>query len=403
MSTGTGQQALASASSSTPQSSEESLGQRASRLTKALENPAQMSTEDLYSALENAQEALVEWQREWMQLQRGAVQGKERETTTTKFRGPRTLQESGHWDRARKLREEREERWNEEESEAPGASNLKALEGRYLKESRRPLFASEGVAAAGAARSPGTFETQQVPAAVLSGSVTQPARRLPIPKELIIDMVDDLAVTTATRHGQRTRKPRTFLEMAVAPARGKRKRAADEGSNAATAAPTTKLATTRETPASSAATPLPPSPAKGKRKPAAADDDNVVSTTPPPPPKKGAMSRATSAAPSRAASPALPPPYHPTARTSSRAASIARSRAGSSAPPHRPITRTSSRAASTGPLALPLPQSTAADFSSIDAPASPAPKKAWPKPQRPSHRSSCSHRPSFGGFHQDRE
>ncbi|MCJ1466778.1 hypothetical protein MMC07_005398 [Pseudocyphellaria aurata] len=44
-----------------------------------------MSAEELYVALENAQEALVEWQREWMQLQRGAEIGQERGTMTGRF------------------------------------------------------------------------------------------------------------------------------------------------------------------------------------------------------------------------------------------------------------------------------------------------------------------------------
>lgn len=54
-------------------------------------------------------------------------------------------------------------------------------------------------------------------------SVKKPARALPIPKDLVIDMGDGLAVNEATGRGQCARKPRKIFKEIAAPSKGKRK------------------------------------------------------------------------------------------------------------------------------------------------------------------------------------
>lgn len=182
--------------------------------------------------------------------------------------------------------------------------------------------APEGVDAAPAARSPGEPAVERAP----SAAPAAPARLLPVPKELVIDMVDNLAPTEATGRGHRTRKQRTFFAEA-APSKAKRKRAAaaaivaeEDKTNprpskkrasptslvsiaaaalaVATDMPPPKRTTRASSRPASSAVPPPPPPqqAKNKRKRAAADDDDEAETALPPT-KKGAKGSAASSAP----------------------------------------------------------------------------------------------------------
>ncbi|MCJ1470415.1 hypothetical protein MMC07_009060 [Pseudocyphellaria aurata] len=84
--------------------------------------------------------------------------------------------------------------------------------------------APEGVVVAPATQSPGASKAKSTPSAAPPAPANQTARPLPIPKELIIDMIDDLAPTEATGRGKRTRKPKKwFGEDSAPPAPAQRK------------------------------------------------------------------------------------------------------------------------------------------------------------------------------------
>lgn len=225
------------------------------------------------------------------------------------------------------------------------ADKLVGNRGKAEKTAKRAKMArknkSEGVVTAPAARSPDVSETERAP--VAAPPTRRPARPLPIPKDLVIDMVNDLAATEATGRGQRIRKPRKIFEEVAAPSIGKRKRAAVEEDAPITAAPllSKKRAKTRDVSVVPTApithTPTTPTrPAKRKR---TSDNDETASKTLPAT-KKPVTSRATSAAPPQR-----------TTRATSRAVSAPPSRAVLTAPP-RTITRATSRATSAAPFAL---------------------------------------------------
>ncbi|MCJ1462895.1 hypothetical protein MMC07_001499 [Pseudocyphellaria aurata] len=95
------------------------------------------------------------------------------------------------------------------------------------------LIVPEGVGAADAAQSPGTSATTRAQAAL-------PARRLPIPKDLVIDMVDDLVASEATGRGKRIRKPRKIFEEAAEPRKGNGQRKREKDPTATIALPPLK-------------------------------------------------------------------------------------------------------------------------------------------------------------------
>lgn len=371
-----------SASADAVPAPEESIEQRVARLVAALQNSDDMQPAALYSALRDAQEALVEWQQEWLRLQRRASYGKDR-PTLARYRGPAMLRPTDYWDRTREKREERQTRWGKfvedrKKSESTEQASQKPEGTKNAEKAKTGLnYVPEGVVAAPAARSLGESKAER----------TTAAAPITIPKDLVIDMVDDLAATVATGRGQRIRKPRKVFGEAAAPNEGKRKRAAveDDAPTNAAPPPNKKRATSRSVsvvPASSSALPLPPlqPPAANKRKRAAKDQEAA------PPPKKRATARSVSVVPfsSSAAPPPQPPvakhkrkqtaedkeagaaapppskkraisrapltaPPGTRARTTSRAASAAPHCAASTAPPPRKITHAISRAASAGP------------------------------------------------------
>lgn len=105
-----------------------------------------------------------------------------------------------------------------------------------VQEGQDGVEASEGVIAAVA------------PPAPPPATVKKLARVLPIPKDLIIDMGDGLAVNKATGRGQCVRKLQKIFEEIATPSQSKRKRATVEKDAKATAValPSNKRATTRE-------------------------------------------------------------------------------------------------------------------------------------------------------------
>ena len=207
-------------------------------LIASLKNPKEMSTEAFNFAMENIKEKLVEWHQQLLGLRTQALENPKRAK--------------------------------------PGLDS-----------------APEGVGAASAARSPGESTVERAYAAA---PPVPPPRLFSFPKNLVIDMVDDLAPTEATGRGQRIHKPRKIFEQVAEPSKGKRNRAAVKENTAATAAlPLSKKRATRavsRTALSTAPQPIAAATAKNKRKRAA--DLNEAAATAPASIKKRATSRAAS-------------------------------------------------------------------------------------------------------------
>ena len=296
-----------------------------SELIAALANPKNKSTNALQSAIEATKGNMIEFHQEWIELQIQAPQ--------------------------------------------------KPQKGKKLaRKAELVRNASEGVVVAPATQSPRVAPTK---------------KRLPlgpVPKELVIDMVDDFTTTEALGHGRRARKPHKFFKEVPAPqTKRKRPAAADDTVNPA-APQLKKRAMTRDVsvvdpapratsrPVSRAVSTSAPPPApqpKSKRK-RVEDEDGDVKTAPPRT-KKRTKSPALSTAPPR------------TTRASSRAAYIA-----SSAPPSQrtvavsataPLTRKRSRLhkdPSTAPVPAPTPKKAPAK-----AKAASGKGKAKAKPEKP--------------------
>lgn len=139
------------------------------------------------------------------------------------------------WEKFLKHMEDRENGVDKEDKESKVKSPEKPTKAinRAKRAKKGQKSAPEGVVAAPAPRSPGASTAERAPAApppplptAAAAPAKRAARRLPIPKGLVIDMVDDLAATEATGRGQRTRKPRKIFEEEAVPSKGKRKRAA---------------------------------------------------------------------------------------------------------------------------------------------------------------------------------
>lgn len=152
-----------------------------------------------HSAIRIALKTVIDWQREWAEIQRRN----------------KILKEAGHEDLVWERDKERQKLW-----------------GKFVEEQKAKISAKsapEGIVEASAVRSPSALKEEQASAAVPPAPSASPSKQpaLPnsIPRDLVIDMVDNLAATAATGRGQRTRKPRNFIEEAVEPRIGKRKRA----------------------------------------------------------------------------------------------------------------------------------------------------------------------------------
>ena len=155
----------------------------ASALIDAIKNPKDLTTETLHSAIKNAQDALVKWQGEGALPEQEATEKEAKKPVKRAKRTRPTL----------KIGLEGVDSVVRVAARSPGT------------ETAEPLAPQAPSAPPALPAGPPTLPT--APPAPVFAPISRPARRFAIPKNLAIDMVDEIAVTDAGGRGQRTRKP----------------------------------------------------------------------------------------------------------------------------------------------------------------------------------------------------